>query len=100
MTLTPEEIAAFRPAAASLIASTEEMEFAGAQGKISDSMRAAHFQTSAAVVRPIVSCYRRTGIFPVLRYRGWLFRCGPSDLSGENIALTLIREASIETVEE
>jgi hypothetical protein len=98
--MNPEELAAFRPAASALIASTEQMELVAAQGKISDTMRAAHFQRSAEVARPIVACYQRTGIFVPLRYRGWIFRAGPSDLSGQTIALTLIREASIQTVDE
>ncbi len=99
--LTADELAAFRTTAHSAIGTRELIEYITQRQLSGEQVSAATVDRAQTALQPVAkslySIFKRTGAFPRLRYRGFLFML--TMLPGDVVDLQIIRESDIVNVE-
>ncbi len=98
--LTSDELITFRTAAHSAIGTRELIEYITQRQLSGEEVSAATVDRAQTALQPVAkslfAIFKRTGAFPRLRYRGFLFML---TIVGEVVDLQIIRESDIVTVE-
>ncbi len=98
--LTADELATFREAAYQALGTRELLEYLAQRQLNGEPVTPAAVDRAQTAMQPVAKAlfaiFKRTGTFPRLRYRGFLFMLTNV---GEIVDLQIIRESDIVTVE-